>query len=947
LQVTSRLALLALAALLLLLPLRGADAASPGPPGSIAVVDGTIRTVDPDGSDLDDTGVTGTSPTWAPAADRIAYVDADGDIAIMDADGSNASKLESGGSPVAADSVVWSPSGTTLAFTASNDVWTVPVDGGAAPTQLTFSSSVADFDPTWSHDGAKIAFVSHRDGNDEIYTMNTDGSDQLRITSSGGDDRAPSWSPDGGAIAFQSDRDGNAQIYEIASGGGPEVRLTNESSTDTAPTWSPNGTQIAFVRDGDLATVGSTPGSVTTIGGGIGAEDPEWGLAFGIISPPTIAPSTNLSSGDDVTASPGSWSGPETPAFGYQWKRCDSAGANCAVISGANQQTYELQAADGNRTIRVTVTATIAGVGSSNATSAPTELVASQGPSLAKDSAPSIRFFAGAPIDGTPVTVDPGKWEGTTPITFSYLWERCNASGDDCALIGNTGASYTPTTADIGFTLRVKVTATNAGGSTTEESDPTPRVAGLAPANVTPPEVRGSPAVGQRLSATAGTWSGRLPIKLEYQWSKCDVLGNCYSIRGANSSVFVPTVDLEGWTIAIRITASNSIGTASVVSAHTATTVAVDAPRATVRPRITGIAAVGQTLSVSDGTWTNVRPSGFAYEWRRCDAKGTPASCVPIPGAAEGTYTVAQDDLGATLRAAVIANSPTGAGSAVSDATTPVRARLKLRPAVSVRPKIVGTVEPGHRLRVSAGVWTGDKPLHFSYSWRRCDATGRHCHAVKGANTRWYHVTRNDAGYTLISVITVQNVNGKRSSKSDPTVTIQLQPSHRGRRLVGTKKANYLPGGGRDDTLIGRGGNDTLVGGAGRDTLIGGPGNDVLDGGTGPDKLYGGPGSDTLLSADGERDRVDCGDGEDRAIVDQLDVVENCEMTQTLSEPTPPSSTSTSTTGTTATTFTTTTTTTTSETETGETATTAKTITVPTTTGTTATTTVTVPDLRR
>ncbi|HKU49418.1 MAG TPA: DPP IV N-terminal domain-containing protein, partial [Nitrososphaera sp.] len=95
----------------------------------------------------------------------------------------------------------------------------------------------------------KIAFVSDRDGNLEIYTMDSDGSNQKRLTNNAAADDFPSWSPDGSKIAFASSRDGNNEIYVMNADGTNQVRLTNDAASDTEPTWSPEGTRIAFVRD--------------------------------------------------------------------------------------------------------------------------------------------------------------------------------------------------------------------------------------------------------------------------------------------------------------------------------------------------------------------------------------------------------------------------------------------------------------------------------------------------------------------------------------------------------------------------------------------------------------------------------------------------------------------------------------------------------------------------
>ena len=99
----------------------------------------------------------------------------------------------------------------------------------------------------------RIVFHSNRDGNNEIYLMNADGSGQQRRTTQPEADFGPSWSPDGQRIAFTSFRDGNAEIYVMnADGTGAPLNRTNNSATDQQPTWSPDGQRIAFVRDADI-----------------------------------------------------------------------------------------------------------------------------------------------------------------------------------------------------------------------------------------------------------------------------------------------------------------------------------------------------------------------------------------------------------------------------------------------------------------------------------------------------------------------------------------------------------------------------------------------------------------------------------------------------------------------------------------------------------------------
>jgi Tol biopolymer transport system component len=118
--------------------------------------------------------------------------------------------------------------------------------GGTGQTNAS-TNAASDQYPSWSADGTKVAFASNRDGNYEIYVMNADGSGQTRLTNNTATDISPGWSPDGTQIVFMSNRDGGPpEIYKMNADGSSQTNLTNNPALDAGPVWSPDGTTIAF-----------------------------------------------------------------------------------------------------------------------------------------------------------------------------------------------------------------------------------------------------------------------------------------------------------------------------------------------------------------------------------------------------------------------------------------------------------------------------------------------------------------------------------------------------------------------------------------------------------------------------------------------------------------------------------------------------------------------------
>ncbi|MBI1923348.1 PD40 domain-containing protein, partial [Candidatus Poribacteria bacterium] len=129
----------------------------------------------------------------------------------------------------------------------------------------------------------KIAFASDRDGNSEIYVMDPDGTNLVKLTDNTAVDQSPVWSPDGTKIAFYSDRDGDNEIYVMNADGTGLTQVTNNSGNDYGPSWSPDGNRIVFQSAPNIPTqtdiwvMNASDGSgLTELSNNLGGDGPDW-----------------------------------------------------------------------------------------------------------------------------------------------------------------------------------------------------------------------------------------------------------------------------------------------------------------------------------------------------------------------------------------------------------------------------------------------------------------------------------------------------------------------------------------------------------------------------------------------------------------------------------------------------------------------------------------------
>lgn len=203
------------------------------------------------------------APAWSPTGDRIAvalgrfFQDSQGpaiaDIVTMTPDGKQVRYLTHGDANYGFPS--WSPDGNRLVFrvAGANRNGLLIADAATGVTKVL--TNARDNFPSWSPKGDRIAFTSNRDGDYEIYSIRTDGTDLQRLTHSPGNDGHNAWSPDGEWIAFTSTRRGfkdesalhplnpqpSGDIYVMRADGSDVRMLTDDQFEDGTPNWAGSG----------------------------------------------------------------------------------------------------------------------------------------------------------------------------------------------------------------------------------------------------------------------------------------------------------------------------------------------------------------------------------------------------------------------------------------------------------------------------------------------------------------------------------------------------------------------------------------------------------------------------------------------------------------------------------------------------------------------------------
>jgi Tol biopolymer transport system component len=560
-----------------------------------------------------------------------------------------------------------------IAYTCGASICQVNPDGSNQRTLI--SNGV---DPTWSSDETAIAYVT----TSGITIADADGSFPALLPT-GPAATQPTLSFSGSLLAYV--QGGDIWTIPTTTGSAGTNRTSTPGTTESDPQYSPDGTRIAYVANGQVnilnAAFGYATRAVTTTA--VAARNPTW-------SPDgaTIA----YSDGGQV----------------YTISSTATSGAGTAIATG----TQPAFSPDGSKIALINAAGHLAVVAASGGTPTAITSTADAGPDWESiDSAngppvnaayPTITLASGdtQPVVGHFLTAGVGSWNGAFPITYKFQWKRCEANdrlnGTCVDIAGATSSFYTPTSGDLGWRLRVQVTATNGLGSASQNSEPTEVVIAIAPKVRSTPQINGDNVVDSQLALTAGLWDGSLPITFTYSWRRCNAAGDldtCTPIPGATASTYTPTVGDIGFSIRVWITGTNPQGSDTAITNHTYPVVDKPhfAPTADTPPAIVGTAAIGHQLTANIPTFSGDEPIKTGFTWQRCDATGT--ACRVIANATKVVYFPTASDVGYTLRIAVTSTNAYGQSADKSPPTEPV---AQQPPHVKGR-TIIGTAKADYK----------------------------------------------------------------------------------------------------------------------------------------------------------------------------------------------------------------------------------------------------------
>lgn len=340
------------------------------------------------------------------------------------------------------------------------------------------------------------------------------------------------------------------------------------------------------------------------------------------------------------------------------------------VIPDAGGTTYTPGAADVGREIRARVSGLLLLVPVQGLTQA---IMVQDADSGAGDElvATVLPQITGIPGVGSLLQVLDPVWS-LPGVSTTYQW-----FADGAAIPGATGQTFVPGLEQAGTTIYVQVTGLLAGlplVSVLTNHLPIPAAPAEQLGATSQPEVSGIPKVGKALTVSDPVWNTD-GVTHGYQW-----LRDGAPIEDATLAAYELTPADLGHAVSVTVTGTKEGWTSATVDSNALTTTIGDAIVATLQPRVTGTAALGQALSATPGTWGAGETPVVAYQWLR---DGT-----PVIGATASSYAVTVADLGRDLALRVTATRTGYAPGTFTTAALPVARATTSTTATAARKKI-------------------------------------------------------------------------------------------------------------------------------------------------------------------------------------------------------------------------------------------------------------------
>src|SRR6266508_99091 len=385
--------------------------------------------------------------------------------------------------------------------------------------------------------------------------------------------------------------------------------------------------------------------------------------------------------------------------------------------------------------------------------------------------------ISGTPQDGQALTASPGSWSGTQPITYADQWQRCNSSGANCAPIsGATSPTYAVTSADVGSTLRVAVTATNSAGSATASSNATAVVQAGADQIFSDGFESGDFSAWSQVQTTGGgtavvqsaiVRTGSLAARL----SESSTAGSRAYVRktfGSAQQDLTASGDFQG------LQQGATGGNVPFFRFYDASSVRlVSLYRQNGTSGSIGLGYGGSYFSTSGSlplnTWATLALHVITNGATSTVEVSLNGSLIYQTGSASlGTAGVSTLQIGndTAAQAFTIVADTINVENGVPGTPSP--------PVNTSPPTISGTPQDGQALTASPGSWSGTQPITYADQWQRCNSSGANCAPISGATSTTYAVTSADVGSTLRVAVTATNSAGSATSSSNATAVVQV-----------------------------------------------------------------------------------------------------------------------------------------------------------------------------